>query len=261
MEVHHHPHVEKKNFKEYFLEFLMIFLAVTMGFFAETIRESITEKKAVKEYAKLLVNDLAADTVEFNRTAHVLNRIITCGDSLSALITGSDIKNILGGKLYYYEYWSGWRWKVTPRDATLRQMENSGAFRYIGNVSLVKKILDYEESLKIIQLLEDNFSAEKTANWKLVQKVFDHRFFDALDNIKIASRDSSSEFSSGDTVLLMKFLNHNYPLLTYDKNTLMEISNWALNSSSSYKTLLITANVAKQKATEAIDALKKEYEF
>ena len=31
MEVHHHPHVEKKNFKEYFLEFLMIFLAVTLG--------------------------------------------------------------------------------------------------------------------------------------------------------------------------------------------------------------------------------------
>ena len=29
MEVHHHPKVEKKNFKEYFLEFIMIFLAVT----------------------------------------------------------------------------------------------------------------------------------------------------------------------------------------------------------------------------------------
>ena len=41
---------------------------------------------------------------------------------------------------------------------------------------------------------------------------------------------------------------------------LMELSNWALNSSSSYKTLLITVNVAKQKATEAIDALKKEYQ-
>ncbi len=31
MEVHHHPHVEKKNFKEYLLEGLMIFLAVSMG--------------------------------------------------------------------------------------------------------------------------------------------------------------------------------------------------------------------------------------
>jgi hypothetical protein len=27
MEVHHHPKVEKKNFKEYLLEFIMIFLA------------------------------------------------------------------------------------------------------------------------------------------------------------------------------------------------------------------------------------------
>jgi hypothetical protein len=26
MEVHHHPNVEKKNFKQYFIEFLMIFL-------------------------------------------------------------------------------------------------------------------------------------------------------------------------------------------------------------------------------------------
>jgi hypothetical protein len=39
MEVHHHAGVEKKNFKEYFLEFLMIFLAVTMSFFAESLRE------------------------------------------------------------------------------------------------------------------------------------------------------------------------------------------------------------------------------
>jgi hypothetical protein len=41
MEVHHHPdlHHKKKNFKEYFLEFLMIFLAVTPGFVAENIRE------------------------------------------------------------------------------------------------------------------------------------------------------------------------------------------------------------------------------
>jgi len=37
MEVHHHPdpHHKKKHLKEYFLEFLMIFLAVSMGFVAE----------------------------------------------------------------------------------------------------------------------------------------------------------------------------------------------------------------------------------
>jgi hypothetical protein len=50
MEVNHHPNVEKKSFKEYFLEFLMIFLAVTMGFFAESIRENISNHEREKEY-------------------------------------------------------------------------------------------------------------------------------------------------------------------------------------------------------------------
>src|SRR5919205_297932 len=48
MEVHHHPHVEKKNFKEYLLEGLMIFLAVTMGFFAENLREYTKDNAEIK---------------------------------------------------------------------------------------------------------------------------------------------------------------------------------------------------------------------
>ena len=58
MEVHHHPKVEKKKFKEYFFEFIMIFLAVTMGFFAETIRENITEHRRAKEFAESMLQDL-----------------------------------------------------------------------------------------------------------------------------------------------------------------------------------------------------------
>jgi hypothetical protein len=50
MEVHHHPVVERKGFKEYILEGLMIFLAVTLGFFAESIREKIADKEKEREY-------------------------------------------------------------------------------------------------------------------------------------------------------------------------------------------------------------------
>jgi hypothetical protein len=52
MEVHHHPHVEKKRFREYFLEFLMIFLAVTLDFFAENIREIIGSREKEKTFHK-----------------------------------------------------------------------------------------------------------------------------------------------------------------------------------------------------------------
>ena len=41
MEVHKHPHhvAHKKKWGEYFLEFLMLFLAVFLGFMAENVRE------------------------------------------------------------------------------------------------------------------------------------------------------------------------------------------------------------------------------
>src|SRR4051812_6019436 len=54
MEVHHHPKVEKKNFKEYLLEGLMIFIAVTLGFFAESLREHLGDKAKEREYVSSL---------------------------------------------------------------------------------------------------------------------------------------------------------------------------------------------------------------
>lgn len=44
MEVHNHDlQHKKKRLEDYFLEFLMIFPAVTLGFFAEQIREEKAE--------------------------------------------------------------------------------------------------------------------------------------------------------------------------------------------------------------------------
>ena len=58
---------------------------------------------------------------------------------------------------------------------------------------------------------------------------------------------------------LDEFKNTNYPLITHDKNKMLELGNCALSSSRSYKTLVRTVDFAKQKALEAMDAIKKEY--
>ena len=50
MEVHHHAgHHGPKKWKEYITEFLMLFLAVTLGFLAENIREVYVEKERAHE--------------------------------------------------------------------------------------------------------------------------------------------------------------------------------------------------------------------
>src|SRR5450432_2802919 len=68
MEVHHHPdlHHKPQKWKEYFLEFLMIFLAVTLGFFAENIREHFTDKEKAKQSIETIITAIASDTTGFH---------------------------------------------------------------------------------------------------------------------------------------------------------------------------------------------------
>src|SRR5215471_16042862 len=97
MEVHHHPHVEKKNFKEYFLEFLMIFLAVTMGFIAENIREGISDKRQINEYVHSMVNDLKSDVATYNAYDSINLRYCQMIDTIFTLVKS----NSNTGEVYY----------------------------------------------------------------------------------------------------------------------------------------------------------------
>ena len=88
MEVHHHPDLEhnKKNFREYFLEFLMIFLAVSLGFIAENLRERISDSNKEKEYIESMVQDLKGDTAKANRSIKGTTRQIHGMDTLEMLL-------------------------------------------------------------------------------------------------------------------------------------------------------------------------------
>jgi len=258
MEVHHHLQTPRKKWTHYFWEFFMLFLAVTAGFFIENQREHYIENKRAKAYARLLIDDLAVDTAELNKAQKVWTNIITAGDSLTRLLNNKDINNIPGGKLYYYEYWSGWSWNVISRNATFQQLTSSGAMRYMGDTSLIRKLLAYEEAIKIIYLLQEKYAPEKTENWKLVQKVFDQAYFDTLETIKLAARDSTRLLYNTEPGVVA-FLNRDYPLITYDKNILMELKNWAHTSCRNYRMLSKSIISTKQRAVDVIEALKKEY--
>jgi hypothetical protein len=100
MEVHHHPggHHETKKFKDYFLEFLMIFLAVTMGFLAENFREYISDKNHVEELAGQLKEDLKHDTASVTKLIEFELAQIRRTDSLYQMLiqpaSKMDFKNM-----------------------------------------------------------------------------------------------------------------------------------------------------------------------
>jgi len=214
-----------------------------------------------KGICKVIGDDLSFDIAELNRSERVLNKIIEAGDSLGRLLSVDDVKKIPGGKLYYYEYWSGWRWSIISRDATLQQLKSSGALRYIHNTALVRKILSYEESVRVIYMLQNKYEPEKTENWNVVQKVFYQEYLNILDNDPELTRDSTAKNFNAGNAPLNNFINTNYPLYTYDKNILFELKNWAYNSSRNYRVIVRDIRSMRAKAHEVIEGLKEEYHF
>ena len=145
MEVHHHPQVEKKNFKEYFLEFIMIFLAVSLGFFAESLREYITEHKHAKEYAIEMISDLKSDTADLKFYIKYTSYAVAYTDTLMQLLAAGDPKQVPTGKLYWYGLWGGAHGSFVPHDATIHQMESSGSLRYFTDASLNRNVAQYDQ--------------------------------------------------------------------------------------------------------------------
>src|SRR5436305_10606688 len=86
MEVHSHTHTERKKWTHYLLEFLMLFLAVTLGFFVENLREHYVEHSRAKEFAALMIEDLKKDTSFFRTGSEKFLMIAKHQDSLLALL-------------------------------------------------------------------------------------------------------------------------------------------------------------------------------
>jgi|KBSMisStaDraftv2_1062788.scaffolds.fasta_scaffold106835_2 hypothetical protein len=209
MEVHHHPdlHHKSKKWKEYFLEFLMIFLAVTMGFIAENIREHFVLKKHEKEYMVSLVRDLSNDIAGITRTETTVKRYIHNADSIFSLFKNADFKNT-SADIYYFGRVLGLRNLWRSNDGTIQQLIYSGGLRMIENKSVIDSIQDYINNLKQLSQLLSLEDAEVIEYRKAMDKVFSGYVLNDMINTQTGS---------------VKRLNYNPDLQSTAKNDVNDL--------------------------------------
>ena len=189
MEVHHHPHLEKKGFKGYFLEFLMIFLAVTLGFFAENIREHFVDKTHEKEYIHSFYEDLSNDERELPILINSIERQqLQTADSLQAILPGINSKtpaNTVYTSLRQMIRQQGIKIFVTDR--TIEQIKNAGEMRLLSNKQISDSLVDYYKEIDFIQYLQRDllaYKAELKGDFPGILKSQDYnKVIDAQDNI------------------------------------------------------------------------------
>lgn len=211
MEVHHHPTVEKKSLKEYLLEGLMIFIAVCMGFFAETIREGINEHHRAAVFAASMVKDLEEDTTELRQYIDYFTYANHNTDTLMMLLAAAEPRQIPSGKLYWYGLFGGADKPFVPNDATFEQMKSSGTLFYFEK-TLAMDVSGYDRQCRLMQQTEDKNREVYTEVRKSRAKLFDFHYNDVANNIYHRNETAGYVQARIDS-----FVASNPPLLSDDK--------------------------------------------
>jgi hypothetical protein len=254
MEVHHHPdlHHEKKPWKEYLLEGLMIFLAVTMGFFAESLREHINEKSRAHDFAVTLYADLKADTVEMRDYLRYHKTAVANIDTLMQLVSANEPKDVPSGKLYWFGLWGGAFRMFIPHDAAFTEMKSSGSLRFFANLDFNSKLEQYDQLCQNLKSFENLSTGTYTEVRKYRAQLFNFKYNAIINNIT-AIKNTRLRRMKVDS-----FLKTNPPLLSTDKvlfNQYVEM----VRSRFLDRDVIMGAEILNH-ADSLIVALKKKYD-
>jgi hypothetical protein len=156
MDVHHHPQLDHKPklWKEYMIEGLMIFIAVMMGFFAENIRETLTNSQHVKQLTTRLVQDLKADTAQLNFAYKYQTQIAKYNDTLFTLLqqplAQADTKKIQRLLVKSHDIYL-----FHPSAVAIAAIKNELYLKQFSDSEIISYISTYEKHIELIRTVQD----------------------------------------------------------------------------------------------------------
>jgi hypothetical protein len=240
MEVHHHSHHPKK-WKEYITEFLMLFLAVTLGFFAENQREHLIEGDREKQYMQSLYEDLKKDTTILNNLIRYDTFQTAKLDTTNQLLIENSWDTEKIKLLYRLNLKTAGTMRYNLSERTSAQLKNAGVMRLIESQELSNKISEY---------------------WVKSENLKEYNTF--VDELKFKARERSYSIFDQKyyTNVTKGIVAENAQLLSKDAFTLAEYANRLNHINNSMKNVLMP-NIERQykRAVELLSILKKEYKL
>jgi hypothetical protein len=203
MEVHHHADLDhrKKNWKEYLLEFLMIFLAVTLGFFAETIRENISEKHREKDYIVGLINNVQNDTSDLKGLISRNDLELKGIDSLMKISKNNFTNISVQDSIFFYALHYTISLHIFQfNDLTLVQLRNAGGYSLIKTSKVADSIALYESKNNDIKIQERFVTDYYIQTWNAFKQIFDGSLFNRF----YYSYETTNKIPSDIPILISK---------------------------------------------------------
>ena len=213
MEVHHHAHDtsahHKKNWKSYFWEFLMLFLAVFCGFLAEYQLEHKIERDREGVYLHNLFEDLKDDVNHYAEYDSISFQYFSVIDSMMMLMKSAERDKHLD-RIYYLERAATMNVKnfFSYNSRTYEQMKHSGHLRLIRNQLVADSISSYYFTLQALDL-QNNIIKDRIAEYMQgAGKVFDAQILFQIFKTKQAPASDSLKLITSNAQDINMFLTN-----------------------------------------------------
>ncbi len=254
MEVHHHAHHNgKKNWKSYFWEFLMLFLAVTLGFFFENQREHYIENLRAGEYSKSLIQDLQNDITAIQGHTKTATMYIALADSLINL-SPTKLEGRAAAQFSFYTRFMYWTGPIIWNRATFEQIKNSGSLRYFKNQQLLEKLMKYDGIINKIEMEAYNNQVRGNLLVNHINQIIEPAYHQKLSRYFLFSYDTISR----DT--MESLFPANPESLESKRGEIRELLNMVVvQQRNLQKNVEIDWPQAEEMANELINDFKKEY--
>jgi hypothetical protein len=205
MEVHHHSHHPKK-WKEYITEFLMLFLAVSLGFLAENIREEQIVAHQTESVMAQLYHELQKDTASVHRIDVMHNKQDTATIVLENYILNTNLEDIKVNFFYLHNFLCTREGIFETSCIALDQLKFAGILKNVKDSKLRDCIEKYD-----LMLLQIKARTER-------EEDFMNRY---MDDIRIAPFDYQYRTTrdSSDSFINVKGSSMSSALITYRNKT------------------------------------------
>ena len=248
MEIHKHPHhvTHRKKWGEYFLEFLMLFLAVFLGFVAENLREHFVEKEREKQYMVSLVSDLQNDTTNLNAGFPLKEQRLNAIDSVFLFFKTNPDAKVIPGSVYREIRRANWDRHYRRNSTTIDQLKNAGGLRLVRKKIVADSIAALDLQWTRMEFYREAYITLQNTGMSMNEKIFNandllQKYIDNNTGTSMTPAMTDSLTIRINTQYLNEYLNY----LNHQKvNTIQDEQN--------YKKL--------EKSTEwLISLIKKEY--
>lgn len=180
MEVHHSHHIgHQKKVKEYLLEFFMLFLAVSLGFLAENVRENFVERERETQYMESFILDLEKDIKNLERAIPAQEERIASIDSIFVFFKYHPNVNSLPVSIQKHIKRASWNFTAYRNETTISQLKNSGGLRLVRNRVVADSIANYDMRWTRIDAAHERYQVNQRDTYLLEEKMLNA--FDALD--------------------------------------------------------------------------------